>query len=157
MSDFDVHEVFFSLTIEIELQVTLVKNFVMQGQNPTNAMRLPIVMRLLWEPKTEVNPNLISSSVNHHVTSFRIQAHSSSDEISSQSSWLPPDLFSTILISNTSSSSEVSKSISERSSIVLVGVGLAGVMGTTVGGETKNWLQTRIPEQHYYSLKSVHN
>ena len=112
----------------------------MQGQNPTNAMRLPIVMRLLWEPKTEVNPNLISSSVNHHVTSFRIQAHSSSDEISSQSSWLPPDLFSTILISNTSSSSEVSKSISERSSIVLVGVGLAGVMGTTVGGETKNWL-----------------
>ena len=120
-------------------------------------MRLPIVMRPLWEPKTEVNPNLISSSVNHHVTSFRIQAHSSSDEISSQSSWLPPDLFSTILISNTSSSSEVSKSISERSSIVLVGVGLAGVMGTTVGGETKNWLQTRIPEQHYYSLKSVHN
>ena len=149
----------FSLTIEIELQVTLVKILVMQGQNPTNAMRLPIVMRLLWEPKTEVNPNLISSSVNHHLTSFRIQAHSSSDEISSQSSWLPPDLFSTILISNTSSSSEVSKSISERSSIVLVGVGsgLAGVVDTTVGGATKNWFQTRIPEQRYYLLKSVHN
>ena len=124
--------------------------------NPTNAMRLPIVM-LLFGSQNLKSTQILSRSVNHIVTYFRLQAHSSSDEISSQSSWLPPDLFSTILISNTSSSSEVSKSISERSSIVLVGVGLAGVVDTTVGGETKNWLQTRIPEQHYYSLKSVHN
>ena len=119
-------------------------------------MRLPKVIRLFWSQKLE-STQILSRSVNHNVTYFRIQAHSSSDEISSQSSWLPPDLFSTILISNTSSSSEVSKSISERSSIVLVGVGLAGVVDTTVGGETKNWLQTRIPEQKYYLLKSVHN
>ena len=121
-------------------------------------MRLPKVIRRFCSQKLK-STQILSRSVNHNVTYFRIQAHSSSDEISSQSSWLPPDLFSTILISNTSSSSEVSKSISERSSIVLVGVGsgLAGVVDTTVGGATKNWFQTRIPEQRYYLLKSVHN
>ena len=81
-------------------------------------MRLPIVMLLFGSQKLK-STQILSRSVNHIVTYFRLQAHSSSDEISSQSGWLPPDLFSTILISNTSSSSEVSKSISDRSSIVL--------------------------------------